>query len=56
MIDVIIQTTAHASSNAVTVLAEGLAAGIAGAAAAAALIMHGLHSATPAAGTLLHLI
>jgi hypothetical protein len=56
MIDLIVQTTAHASSNAVTVLAEGLAAGIAGAAAAAALIMHGLHAATPAVGALLHLL
>jgi hypothetical protein len=56
VIDVILQTTAHASSNAVTVLAEGLAAGITGAGAIAALIMHGLHSATPAVGALLRLL
>jgi hypothetical protein len=34
----------HATTNAVTVLAEGLAAGIAGAGAAAALIFHGFHA------------
>jgi hypothetical protein len=37
--------TVHATTNAITVLAEGVAAGIAGAGAAAALIMHGLHAA-----------
>jgi hypothetical protein len=55
MIDVIVQTTAHASSNVVTVLAEGLAAGIAGAGAAAALIAHSLHAATAVGALLLHL-
>lgn len=55
MIDVILQTTAHASSNAVTVLAEGLAAGITGAGAIAALIMHGLHAASTV-GALLHML
>jgi hypothetical protein len=54
MIDVILQTTAHASSNVVTVLAEGLAAGIAGAAAAAVLIAHSFHAAS-AVGAALHL-
>jgi hypothetical protein len=56
VIDVILQTTAHASSNAVTVLAEGLAAGITGAGAIAALILHGLHATSPSVGALLHLL
>jgi hypothetical protein len=56
MIDVITQATAHASSNVVTVLAEGLAAGIAGAGAAAALIAHSFHAATAIGATLVHFL